>query len=884
MKFKASIFALLFATAQHGQAQTTYTWDGGGYLTDGNWGTAANWSADTKPVGSSNTVLTFSGDRNSTANNNLGDWALDIGQLNFSSTVMQTLLTGNNFGFLPLNGSQQINQNSAFMPFISNTAFAFRSGSDSQINLNAGGLLINSNVYLDASGSTARQFVIGGTTNDLNTLVLNGTVAKSGSGYDPDMVIQNNKRVAVYGALTFGSGTDGSVFIKSGRLEFNGTGSMTGAPVIGSSSGSDSAMLLLNGAGQTMANQLEIVGGSTGRRVIGGQNTSGNVTFSGTIIGNNSPASYDVVAATGGSVTLSGTRNFDSALNINRPDGSTTYGGTVILSGTSSSTSGVNVYGGTLSVGADNQMGSSGAITINGGTLKQSAGFDTSRNIVIGSNGGKIDLNSVSSDTRAIFSGPISGTGNLVLAGVGDATNFNGMEGPGLVLSGNSTYVGSTTIVSGWVIGFGATAFGNTDNTVVLNGGGLNYQYTVANSYKISLAGAGGAIKTWETVTATGAISGTGQLTKAGYGTLILATANTYSGATRAVEGALNLQNVNALSMSTLDLATADNGTVGFTVSGASTYNLGGLKGTRGLALGANSLAIGANNESTIYTGVLSGQGGLSKAGSGVLTLTGANTYSGGTTISTGTLQVGQGGSTGSLAGNVTNNATLAFNRSNAVSYTGVVSGVGALTKAGSGALTLTGANTYSGATTVSAGSLVVNGNISTSSLTTVQGGALLGGSGSTGSVMVESGGTLAPGNSPGTLIVNGTLSLAAGSTFAYQYTGGGTAADLMQVNGALSLGTGALLSLQNLGAFTQGDKFTLFAYESLTGTFSGYADDTTYTLNGGDWRFNYNDTSAGVNGGTGSGFITMTAVPEPGAALLGALGGLLALRRRRNA
>jgi len=654
MKSYATLLALLSASSLSGLAQTTYTWDGGNYSTspDNNWGTAINWSPDTVPVKSSNTVLTFSGNEKATANNNLGDWALDIGQLNFNSTTMGSILTGNAFGFLPLNGSQQINQNSPYGGQIENT-FALRSGSDSQINLNASGPLHVAAVYLDASSGTARQLVIGGTNNDLNTFVVNGTIAKSGSGYDPDMVIQNNKRVAVFGALTFGSGTDGSVMINSGRLEFHGSGSMTGAPVIGSSSGSDSAMLLLNSDGQTMANQLEILGGSSGRRVIGGQNTSGNVTFSGTVVGNNAPASYDLVAATGGSVTLSGTRNFNSVLNINRPDGSTTYGGTVILSGTSTSTSGVAIYGGTLSVGADNHLGSSGTVTLDGATLKQSAAFTATGNIVLGSNGGTLDTSAIGSywTSTPTFSGGISGTGNLVMASTSRTviTNIAGVDRlvEGLRLSGNNTYVGSTTITGGYVNGASATAFGDAANTVVLNGGGLNFDSNRTHNYKVSLAGAGGAINVWDgnSITATGAISGTGQLTKSGAGTLVLSAANTFSGTTRVVAGTLIVRNSDALSMSTLDLATADNGTVNFNYS--TNYNLGGLKGTRDLVLGDEFIVVGANNQSTTYAGDITGTGGLNKQGNGTLTLHGASSFY--MVVNGGTLEFAAGASANPL-------------------------------------------------------------------------------------------------------------------------------------------------------------------------------------------------------------------------------------------
>jgi autotransporter-associated beta strand protein len=92
--------------------------------------------------------------------------------------------------------------------------------------------------------------------------------------------------------------------------------------------------------------------------------------------------------------------------------------------------------------------------------------------------------------------------------------------------------------------------------------------------------------------------------------------------------------------------------------------------------------------------------------GVGTLGLTGANTYTGGTTISAGTLQVGAGGTTGSIVGNVVDNAKLAFDRSNSVTFAGVVSGTGSLTQLGVGTLGLTGANTYTGGTTISAGTL----------------------------------------------------------------------------------------------------------------------------------------------------------------------------------
>lgn len=125
----------------------------------------------------------------------------------------------------------------------------------------------------------------------------------------------------------------------------------------------------------------------------------------------------------------------------------------------------------------------------------------------------------------------------------------------------------------------------------------------------------------------------------------------------------------------------------------------------------------------------ISGSSGLTKAGGGVLTLSAANTYSGGTTVSGGTLQIGSGGNSGSITGNVANNANLIFNLSNNLTFADIISGTGNVTQSGSGNLTFSGANTYSGATTIDAGSLIIsdgNAGALANSAVTVASGAQL--------------------------------------------------------------------------------------------------------------------------------------------------------------
>jgi autotransporter-associated beta strand protein len=119
----------------------------------------------------------------------------------------------------------------------------------------------------------------------------------------------------------------------------------------------------------------------------------------------------------------------------------------------------------------------------------------------------------------------------------------------------------------------------------------------------------------------------------------------------------------------------------------------------------------------------MSGSGSFTKSGTGTLTLSGANSYSGGTVVSSGTLA----GTTDSLQGDIDNSGTVRFDQTTTGSYTGQLSGGGALVKAGSGAVTLEGNNTYTGATTVEGGSLIAaNNNSLSSSAVTMSGGSVL--------------------------------------------------------------------------------------------------------------------------------------------------------------
>ena len=160
------------------------------------------------------------------------------------------------------------------------------------------------------------------------------------------------------------------------------------------------------------------------------------------------------------------------------------------------------------------------------------------------------------------------------------------------------------------------------------------------------------------------------------------------------------------------------------TYTGGTTINAGTMQigngGTTGSILGnvTDNGTLAFNRSDTVtFAGAISGTGSVIQAGSGTTILTGGNTYSGGTTIAAGTLQLGNGGTSGSILGDVANNGTLVFNSSDTVAFSGVISGTGALVQAGSGTTVLTAANTYAGGTTIAAGTLAIGSGGTTGSI-----------------------------------------------------------------------------------------------------------------------------------------------------------------------
>lgn len=353
-------------------------------------------------------------------------------------------------------------------------------------------------------------------------------------------------------------------------------------------------------------------------------------------------------------------------------------------------------------------------------------------------------------------------------------------------------------------------------------------------------------------------ISGSGALEKTGLGTSVLTAANTYAGGTTINTGTLQVGNGSAngsivgdvIDNSTLAFNRADSITFNGMISGGGNVQQNGsgsaiLTGdstyTGGTTINAGTLQLGSGgasgsivgdvtdngtlafnrSDAVAFNGAVSGAGNLQQNGGGSTILTATNTYTGGTAINAGTLQLGNGGASGSIVGDVTDNGTLAFNRTDTVSFNGLISGAGGVQQSGAGVTVLAGVNSYTGATDVTAGSLYINGDQSgATGATTVGNGATLGGMGTIGgSVTVVDGGSLAPGGnvpSPGILTIHGNLGLGAGSVLNYGFgqtsVPGAEYNELTNVGGNLTL-AGTLNIVSAPGGNLDPGVYRLFNY-----------------------------------------------------------------------
>ena len=336
-------------------------------------------------------------------------------------------------------------------------------------------------------------------------------------------------------------------------------------------------------------------------------------------------------------------------------------------------------------------------------------------------------------------------------------------------MTGENAYSGGTTIAAG---------------TLELGDGGITGSLSgdVTNNGTL-------AFNRSDSVIFAAAISGNGQVSHQGSGTTIFTGTNTYLGGTTITNGTLQL----------------------------------GTGGTTGTVVGdvANDGEFVFNHSnSLLFAGMVSGSGAVRQIGAGTVILTGNNTYTGGTLIDAGTLQIGNGGTGGNIVGDVTNNGVLALNRSDALALGGALSGSGSVRQIGSGTTTLSGTNSYTGVTDILAGTLLIDGDQSAATgLTTIAASATLGGTGTIGSnVDMSAGGTLAAGNGgAGTLTIKGNLVLGSTSTLAFDFgqagVAGGALNDLVNVGGDLALDGTINVATTSGGSFDVG-VYRVFNYD----------------------------------------------------------------------
>ena len=286
----------------------------------------------------------------------------------------------------------------------------------------------------------------------------------------------------------------------------------------------------------------------------------------------------------------------------------------------------VNVFSGTTIFTSDNTY--SGGTNINSGTLQLGNGGTTGSILGDVVNNGVFAINR--SDTFT-FAGVVSGTG--ALAQIGSGTTL---------LTATNTYAGGTMINAGTLAVAADVNLGAAAGGLTFGGGTLQFLSGFIINRPITLNTGGGTFDTnGNNATLSGPIAGTGGLNKIGAGTLVLSGANTYSGGTTLAAGALRLENNQAL------------GTGVLTTTGSVVDYAPGITIANPIALNSDTTQLSVTTGSATQAGVISELNGprpLEKIGAGTLVLTAANTYSGSTTISAGTLQLGNGGVSGSIS------------------------------------------------------------------------------------------------------------------------------------------------------------------------------------------------------------------------------------------
>lgn len=735
---------------------------------------------------------------------------------------------------------------------------------------------------------------LGLTKTGFGTMILSGNNTYSGA----TTIDQGTLRADASGALSHNSavtvGYSGTLDLGSysqdiGSLAGNGTVTNSGGVLVQLSTGYDNSSTTfsgtIHGGGlgliKTGSGVLTLTGTNTysgGTGLLGGELTVGNDWALGTgglvvLAAGTLSAAYNTAVTLPNSVdihanlTISGNGNL--GLNGMVGGGGSIIkngGGNLTLNGANLFSGGMNLVSGSLTLGSNTALGSGMLRVIGGGTLDANTAIALSNDVDLQTAlavGGTNDL---------ALNGIVSGGGSIIKTGAADLTlnSSNSFSGGVQLMAGSLTLGSVFSLGTGALTVGGAATLKSNTNALLFNNVTLDANLSIVGGSYIEM---------------NGSIGGTGSLTYNGTGVLALNSSNGFTGGFNLAGGTIAISTNAALG----------NGILHVTGDASLSGSLAGLYVVNAINLDAGkTLDLNGGNDLTI-TGMISGGGNLQISNASV-TLLGANSHAGATTISSGStlyanatgalsnlsaITVDTGGrldlgnddqTIGALAGagSVTSGGpgrvlTTGGDNSSTIFAGDLQNGAGTLgiTKIGSGTMTLSGtANSYTGATLVSGGTLNVNGSIASSSLLTVASGARLAGSGTVGSTTVQSGGRIAPGNSIGTLNVAGDLTLASGSILDFELGSPGAAAnpaagtsDRIAVSGNLVLD--GIINLGQSGTPADGAAglgyYRLISYNgTLTdnglaiGTTPALADPAAYQIQAGSGRVDLFVAAAG--------------------------------------
>ena len=678
-------------------------------------------------------------------------------------------------------------------------------------NINAGILKVGSATALGTGATTVGTNLLTTVAAlDLNgqTMTSTGDLTLYGTGINSSGALMNSSPTGATYAGLVKLGAASSIMGDTGTIALSNAGTHGGttnyALTLGGAAGGSVAGILgisisaltkqnagtwtLNGV-NTFANTTPITI-SAGTLVIGGAGSLSSGNYSGGIA-NNGTFQYSSSAAQTMSGIISGTgvvTKDTSATSVLTLSGNNTYSG------------GTNFNSGTVSLGSANAIGITGTLSFGGGTLQftttnttdYSARFSTAANQAysLNTNGQSVTLASNLTSTGGSLTK--LGTGTLTLTGVNTysgGTNFNG----GTLSLGSADAIGSAGTLS-----FG----GGTLQFTASNTNDYSARFSTAVNQAYSLNTNGQSVTLASNLTSTG-----GSLTKLGTGNLTLTGVNTYSGGTNFNGGTLSLGSADAIgSAGTLSFG---GGTLQFTVSNTNDYS------ARFSTAASQLYAFDTNGQSVALASNLTSAGAsLTKLGAGDLTLSGANTYSGTTTLSTGTLKAGSATAFGTGVINVTSGAALDLNGQNMTS---------------TGTLTLNGAGINSGGALMnsSATGATYAGLVALGSATSIVGG--------TGTVALSNSGTInstygltLDGDAGGSIasIVGNMIALTKQGAGTWtlrgvnSYSGGTTiSAGVLKAGSATSFGTGTLSVTSGAALDLNGQTMTSAGALTLRGT-----------------------------------------------------------------